>query len=50
MRRYTTVELVVDNRPWMPRGGAPDPARLVGVQVRYGPESLRHDVRAAGAT
>lgn len=48
LRRCTTVELVVDERPWTPAESAPDPDRLVGLQIAYEEETLRRDVRTAG--
>jgi hypothetical protein len=43
------VDLVVDERPWTPQQSAPDPDRLVGLQITYEGESLRREVRTAGA-
>jgi hypothetical protein len=47
-KRYTTVEIVVDERPWTATPEVSDPDRLVGLRIEYGEESLRRDVRATG--
>jgi hypothetical protein len=47
-KRYTTVEIVVDERPWAAAPVVRDPDRLVGLRIEYGEESLRRAVRAAG--
>jgi hypothetical protein len=47
-RRYTTVEIIVDDRPWTPEKHFSDPDRLVGLRVGYAEETMRHRVRAAG--
>jgi hypothetical protein len=40
-KRYTTVEIVVDERPWAAAPVVPDPDRPVGLRIEYGEESLR---------
>lgn len=44
--RYTTVELVVDERP----GNPAPPAREVMVRIGYDEIALRHQVKEAGGT
>jgi hypothetical protein len=48
LRRYTTVEIIVDDRPWRPEQRFSDPDRLVGLRVGYAEEAMRLCVRAAG--
>lgn len=48
IRRYTTVEIIVDDRPWTPEKHFSDPDGLVGLRVGYAQETMRHQVRAAG--
>ncbi len=48
LRCYTTVELIVDERPWHPEPPLPDADRLVGVRVAYQEEALRRSIRTAG--
>lgn len=54
-RRYTTVELVVDEFPWQagtrfPKGADPDGLRpeVVMVRIRYQEHALRDHVKRAG--
>jgi len=42
-RRYTTVEVIMDERPWEPL-----PTVQVGVRVRWEEGALRERVRASG--
>jgi hypothetical protein len=47
-RRYTTVEIIADERPWHAPPAVPGADRLVGIRVGYKEEGLRRAVRAAG--
>jgi hypothetical protein len=40
-RRYTTVELVVDERRWTPERHFSDPDRVVGLRIGFAEERLR---------
>ena len=44
-RRYTTVELIVDEGEWDP---PPDPSAIVGIRVNWGERELARAVRKAG--
>lgn len=46
-KRYTTVELIVDEQEWQP-GQTFAPERRVLVQIGYGEGELREQVKAAG--
>ncbi len=48
-RRYTTVELIVDESPWVPEKNVRDPMRLVGLRVGYQETELRAKLRSAQA-
>lgn len=48
LRRYTTVEIIVDERPWLKDPIVPDPDRQVGVRVGAGETNVQRDLRAAG--
>ena len=45
-RRYTTVEVIVADAPWLP--SAPAPETIVGVQVAWKETELQAKVKAAG--
>jgi len=45
--RYKTIELIVEEKPWVPPY-TEDPARRVLVQIGYGETELREKVKAAG--
>ncbi|MEO8164804.1 MAG: hypothetical protein ABI619_05350 [Betaproteobacteria bacterium] len=51
-KRFTTVELIVDEAPWQPLtpSGRPagNPPERVGVRVGYNEQALREQVKAAG--
>jgi hypothetical protein len=47
-RRYTTVEIIVDDRAWTPGTHVNDPDRLVCLRVGYAEETTRRSVRSAG--
>ena len=47
LRRYTTVELVVDSGPVMPRKG--NPARMVEIRIGIGEKELRREAMKLGA-
>jgi hypothetical protein len=44
-RRYKTIEIIVEERPWSP---ALRPGMLVGVKINYGERDLARKVREAG--
>jgi hypothetical protein len=44
-RRYTTVEIIVDDVPWAPERHVSDPDREVGLRVGWGEEAIRRDLR-----
>jgi hypothetical protein len=45
-KRYTTIEVIVDEGPWTPPPPAPD--TIVGVRVAWGEAALARQVKAAG--
>ena len=51
-RRLTTIELVVENVPWEPKGKPPTPEipteRIVEIRIAYGEADLGRKVRASG--
>jgi len=47
-KRCKTVELIVEEREWLPGGGQETNARLVGVQVAVGAVGLRGRIKQAG--
>jgi hypothetical protein len=47
LRRYTTVELIVDDVLWIPQGM--DPGQEVPLRIRFEETVLRERLRAAGA-
>jgi hypothetical protein len=53
MRRFKTVEIIVDEAPWQPASNTPPedrdrPQQIVGVRIAYTEEALRATVREAG--
>jgi hypothetical protein len=49
MKRYTTVELVVDESRWIPERCVSDPDREVGLRIGYEETALRARVRGVDA-
>jgi hypothetical protein len=49
LRRYTTVELVVDEARWVPERCISDPDRLVGLRIGYEETELRARLRGVQA-
>jgi len=49
LRRYTTVELVVDESRWIPERRISDPDRLVGLRIGYEERELRARIRGVDA-
>lgn len=45
LRRYTTVELVVDESKWIPERCISDPDRQVGLRIGYQESELRMRIR-----
>ncbi len=48
LKRVTTVEIVVDERPWIRTPNVADPDRLVGVRVGAAETKVQRDLRAVG--
>jgi len=49
LRRYTTVELVVDESKWIPERCISDPDRQVGLRIGYEETELRARIRGVQA-
>lgn len=49
LKRYTTVELVVDEARWVPERCISDPDRLVGLRIGYEETELRARLRGVQA-
>ncbi|MGK2857694.1 MAG: hypothetical protein ACSLFQ_10860 [Thermoanaerobaculia bacterium] len=49
LRRYTTVELVVDESTWIPERCISDPDRQVGLRIGYEETALRARIRGVQA-
>ncbi len=49
LRRYTTVEIIVDESRWVPERGVSDPDRLVGLRIGYEETALRARLRGVQA-
>jgi hypothetical protein len=51
-KRYKTVEIIVDEIPWIPRSSRRRPARsaddMVGLRINYRGADLREAVKRAG--
>ena len=48
-RRYTTVELIVDDSPWVPERRFSDPDRLVGLRIGWAEKAHQARLRAVQA-
>ena len=49
LRRYTTVEIIVDEARWVPERHISDPDRLVGLRIGFEERVLREAVRGVQA-
>lgn len=49
LKRYTTVELVVDEARWVPERCISDPDRQVGLRIGYEERQLREKIRQVQA-
>ena len=45
-KRYTTVELIVDEKPWQPPPFKPED--ILHVEIAFDETDLRHKIKAAG--
>lgn len=48
MKRLTTVELIVEERAWVPERRMTDPDRLVGLKIGWGEKAVWRRVQEAG--
>jgi len=48
-RRYTTVELIVDDSPWVPERRFSDPDRVVGLRIGWAEKAHQARLRAVQA-